>query len=209
MPFELGRPLGIPSDPQFQTRVLLAALRLLETSSGPVLRDFPEDVPPRDDSMMGWACPINLADETANLSDTEKFLVALKGEMNRMRSWYDLGLKRRGRTTVGVSGVQPEGMADFLGGFLDGGIPDNPRDDLPLALVLKLAADDLKAFYLEAAMAEPGETAPTSAALLDWFWADTIAARVLRAVKNACERSTDQTLKMAGQRLIVPMTHAS
>jgi len=30
VPFELGRPLGPPSDPAFQKRVILAALRLLE-----------------------------------------------------------------------------------------------------------------------------------------------------------------------------------
>ncbi len=29
VPFELGRPLGIPDDPTFQKRVLLAALKLL------------------------------------------------------------------------------------------------------------------------------------------------------------------------------------
>ena len=43
--FELGRPLGVPDDPAFQKRVLLAALRLLDTDSGPVLEDFGEDAP--------------------------------------------------------------------------------------------------------------------------------------------------------------------
>src|SRR3954465_10073527 len=46
VPFELGRPLGPPSDPAFQKRVLLAALGLLERHDGPVLlTDFPDDDP--------------------------------------------------------------------------------------------------------------------------------------------------------------------
>jgi hypothetical protein len=208
VPFELGRPLGPPGDAAFQTKVLLAALRLLEAPSGPVLEDFPEDVPRSEDSMMGWSCPINLADEPSDLQDKQELSLAFKREINRMRSWYDLAVKDRGRTTFGVSGLTLETIADFIGEFLDGGITDNPRDDLPLALVLKLAVDDLKSFYLEAAAAQPGHTAPGSAALADWFWRETMAARVLRAVKESCQNSTDRMLKVAGQRLIVPMTRS-
>jgi hypothetical protein len=42
VPFELGRPLGLPDDPALQTRVLVAALKLLEAEKGPVLEDFVE-----------------------------------------------------------------------------------------------------------------------------------------------------------------------
>lgn len=43
---QLGRPLGEPGDVAFQTRVLTAALRLLERTDGPViLEDFNEDLP--------------------------------------------------------------------------------------------------------------------------------------------------------------------
>src|SRR5215472_19170007 len=46
VPFELGRPFGPPSDPAFQKRVILAALRLLERENGPVLlENFPNDDP--------------------------------------------------------------------------------------------------------------------------------------------------------------------
>ena len=42
VPFELGRPFGPPSDADFQQRVILAALGLLERTDGPVLiEDFP------------------------------------------------------------------------------------------------------------------------------------------------------------------------
>ena len=39
VPFELGRPLGVPNDPAFQTRVLQAVLDLVRAESGPVLVD--------------------------------------------------------------------------------------------------------------------------------------------------------------------------
>src|SRR5205823_7005082 len=57
VPFELGRPFGPPSDPPFQRRVILAALRLLERAGGPVIiEDFTED-DPRAQPDPGWQAP--------------------------------------------------------------------------------------------------------------------------------------------------------
>lgn len=170
-----------------------------------MLKDFPEEVPLHDDSMMGWSCPIDLSDESPDLTDNQKLLAAFKREVSRMHSWYDLALKGRGRTTFGLSGLAPEAVADFIGGFLDGANPHNPREDLPLAFVLKLAVDDLKSYYLEAADGEPGGSMPGSAELSEWFWKETVAARVLRAVKESCQSSDDQMLQITGTRLIIPM----
>lgn len=205
VPFELGRPLGVPNNGEFQTRVLLAALQLLESPSGPVLKDFPEEAPQSEDSTMGWSCPIDLGGEPSDLTDKQELLLAFKREANRMRSWYDIAVKSRGRTTFGVTGLAPDKISEFIGGFLDGRVPDNPRADLPLAFTLKLAVDDLKAYYLEAATAEPGNSAPGSTELADWFWKKTVAARVLRAVKEYCQGSDDKMLQVAGTRLIVSM----
>ena len=63
--FELGRPIGVPNDPAFQNRVLKAALGLLDRASGPILVDYPEDVPEGaeamgDEEMTGMVCPIDL-----------------------------------------------------------------------------------------------------------------------------------------------------
>lgn len=122
-----------------------------------------------------------------------------------MHSWYDLALNGRERTTFGLTGLTPEGVADFIGGFLDGAVPNSPREDLPLAFALKLAVDDLKSYYFEAAEGEPGESIPGSAQLSDWFWNKTVAERVLRAVKESCQSSDDQMLQITGTRLIIPM----
>jgi hypothetical protein len=40
VPFPLGRPLGVANDPDFQHRVIAAALELFNSTHGPVLEDF-------------------------------------------------------------------------------------------------------------------------------------------------------------------------
>lgn len=55
---------------------------------------------------------------------------------------------------------------------------------------------------------EPGKPDPASRALADWFWEETVAARVLRAVKEACQNASDPMLRVADKLLIVPMDHS-
>ena len=54
VPFDFGRPLGIPGDADFQRRVVLAALSLLDANEGPVLVDYPEEAPLAGEQT-GWA----------------------------------------------------------------------------------------------------------------------------------------------------------
>ena len=44
VPFELGRPLGVPGNATFQTEALRRTLALLEAPSGPLLADFPQEI---------------------------------------------------------------------------------------------------------------------------------------------------------------------
>jgi hypothetical protein len=173
-----------------------------------MLEDFPEDAPASEDLSAAWACPVNLSAEKANLSSTEQLREAFKREMILLRSWYDLAVKKRGRTTVGVSGLSLDVIGDFISAFLENGIPENPRRDLPLGFMLKLAVDDLKAYYFEAVTAQPGQGAPGSDRLADWFWGETVAAKVLLAVKQSCLNSNDAMLQAVGTRLLIPMIQA-
>lgn len=107
VPFMLGRPFGAPGIPEFQRKVLIAVLRLLEAGQGPVLEDFPEDAPAdgKNNGMEGFACPVNFAKPSSTeheSTDPEEVLLA---EMARLQPWYDLAQRRRGRTTVGLSGI--------------------------------------------------------------------------------------------------------
>ena len=203
VPFELGRPLGPPNDAAFQKRVLLALMEMFEASDGPRLEDFPEDEPDTD-AITILACPVDFTQTTIESGETDQLKAAFHREMTAMRSWYDMAVAKRQRTTVGVSGIDLEALGDFIYAFIEGTEPDNPRDDIPLAYTLKFAVEDLKSYYIEGVTAQPGQTDASSQVLTDWFWDETVAGKVLLALKKVCQASTDSTMSMIGDHAIVP-----
>lgn len=209
VPFELGRPLGIPDDPTFQKRVLLAALKLLEAPDGPLIEDFPEDVPVSTDDITALACPVNFTRDRVDLGETEQLYTAFKREITALRPWYDIAVEKRGRTTVGSSGIDLDTIGDFIYSFLRDSALENPRDDIPVTNTLKLAADDLKAYYFEGITAQPGQEHASSQTLSDWFWQETVAAKVMLAIKDAYENSEDRPLRIASRAFLVPRAVAS
>lgn len=204
VPFELGRPIGVPNDPTFQRRVLTAALKLFETESGPVLEDFPEDAPISEGEITTLSCPVDFVQEDVELTETEKLCSTFKKEMLSMRPWYDLAVQKRGRTTVGVSKVEPDDLDDFICSFLKGETPENPRDDIALPFTLNLATDDLKAYYFEAVTTQPGQESPSSEVLSDWFYDETVAGKVLFALRDLGKKSEDGLMKILGNVLLIP-----
>lgn len=209
VPFEFGRPLGVPGDADFQRRVLVAALNLLETGSGPVLADYPEDVPDPaapSENGEGWVCPVHLEPPVADAGD-EALIKALLAEMAELWPWYDIGLERRGWTTFGASGLEIVECGRFLGGFLYGGGPATDRwPDLRAGDVLKIVLMDVKAYYLEAALARPGGA--SSRALDDWFWGATTAGQVFLTLQRRCAASDDPFIATLGRQFIVPRAQA-
>lgn len=200
VPFMLGRPLGAPGDPAFQRRVLLAVLGLLEARSGPVLEDYPEDAPqPPHEELEGFACPFTLSRPPGELD----LASSLQREIAELLPWHELARHRRGRTTAGLSGLATEAAARFVTDFIaDPAIPAY-RDDLTPVSALRLACHDLKAYYLEAAAAQPGARAALEAE--QWFWRETVIAQVFRALQETCSASEDKTMRHFGTRNIVPM----
>lgn len=208
MTFELGRPMGPPNNPEFQTRVLRSALNLFEAASGPVLEDFPEDEPISEGGDTITACPVNFHQEEHDISETERLCLSFKKEMVSLRPWYEMAVKNRGRTTVGVSGLEMDAIADFLCSFLSGDLPKSPREDLALPYALNLATDDLKAYYSEGITSQPGQEAPSSKAVSDWFWGETLAGKILLMIKDICKKSEDGLMQVVGKILIVPAEQA-
>lgn len=191
VPFELGRPLGVPGDPEFQTRVLQALLDLLRAESGPVLEDFPEDATsPASAEAATWSCPVSFDRPAAE----ETLAVAVHREIRQLQPWHDLAVQRRGRSTFGTAGLTIEAVADLLLGCLDGPPPDQAA--------LKLASEDLKVFYFESAAAQPGNM--TGRAAADWFWGETQAAQLFVALRERLIVSDDQVLRLTGMNLMVP-----
>ena len=203
VPFELGRPLGPPNDPEFQTRVVLSALKLLEATKGPALEDFPEDAPHTETEGGPLACPVDFSPQTAPITETDRLLSAFRQEISQMRNWYDLAVEKRGRTTANTSGLDPDQLIDFIAAFIRGETPIRPAPEVSLGTTLKMVVEDLKAYYIEAITHQPGQ--PTdSATLVDWFWGQTTAAQVINEVRNICAQSTDDHLKRVGTALLIP-----
>jgi hypothetical protein len=201
--FELGRPLGAPGDADFQKRVLVGLLKLFEAPAGPVLEDYPEDEPVSDEITV-LSCPVNFSQSATESEDADALQVAFRREITAMRPWYDIAVNQRQRTTVGVSGIDIENLGDFIYAFTKGEEPENPRDDVQLAYTLKMAVEDLKAYYVEGITAQPGQSNASSKMLQDWFWEETVGGKVLLALKEACESSSDKMMQMIGSHFIAP-----
>lgn len=207
VPFELGRPFGVPGDAVWQTRVLRAVLELLEAPSGPVLADFPDDVPIASDEPAALACPVNFPAPVTDPNDMEQLCETLQQEVRELRSWYDLAVKKSGRTTVGVSGLDPDAIGTFVGAFLGGDIPPSPRDDMPALDLFKLALEDLKAYYFEAVAAQPGQITATGTTLGDWFWRETAAGKALMALQARWKYNDERNMRLFSRIFLVPRAY--
>ena len=206
VPFPLGRPLGAPDQPDFQRDVLLTSLRLLETAADTTLADYPHDAPTSGDDP--WACAVALAppepaDDTAALRDQ------LIVEIRQLAPWHAESVKRRGRSTFGVCGAsldQVEALASLLADVATGAEPADDEIDWnhPMPVRLKFASDDLRAFYHEAATAQPGASDPTDADLNDWLFNETLLGTVLRQIVGLMSQSDDR--RVAG--LVIGMIPA-
>ena len=117
VPFMLGRPFGAPNEPEFQRKVLRALLSLFEHPAGPILMDFPLEAPASDAPASGFACPVSFAAATAKEGELAE---AMRREIAQLAPWYDLAVRRRGRTTVGISGLRVEEAASHAASYLDG-----------------------------------------------------------------------------------------
>ena len=199
VPFMMGRPFGAPNAPDFQRKVLRALLGLFERTSGPVLEDFPDEAPPDVAGETTFACPVSFAPVQASVSDP---VAAMRQEIAQLAPWYELALKRRGRTTVGVSGLGIDEAAAFAASYA-GEIPAAPYDaDLSAGVALKRVCDDLKAYHYEAVAAQPGNLSPKE--IDKWFWFETATAKVFIAIREACLKSEDKSLQPLGRLTLVP-----
>ncbi len=190
--FPLGRPLGIPGDAEFQHKVIEHALALLERPAGPVLEDFPHDAPAVA-AEQAPACPVSFARPSV---DDGTWHARLKNELLMMKPWYDLSRRRRGRTTVGLSGSTADECIDGIAPWLDG-----ESDKIPELNWLKAAVEDLKAYYSEALTAQPGEY---SAELIQTqLWQETSLGEAMKAYHN--HFAADPNTKMLA-RIFAPRT---
>ena len=91
---------------------------------------------------------------------------------------------------------------EFLVGFVNDVNFQLPRADLSRYENLRLCLDDLKAFYMEAAMAKPGPGSDIE--LANWYYGATNAAQVLIALNKVCANTDDPILVKMSKRRILP-----
>lgn len=207
VPFELGRPLGAPNEPDFQRRVLHDCLALLERPSGPVLEDFP-DLPPGEDEeeAHGWACPVNFAPPVDDVSDADLVHQSLLQEVNLLRPWYEEAVRNYKRSAFGISGKTPEEIARFLAGFVidpEGTAP--PVDGETIGVGFKRLADDLRYFYTEAAIARPDQRT-RDLDVANWLWGETTLGKVLVLIRDYAMETEEPSMKALAITAMVP-TH--
>jgi hypothetical protein len=201
VPFDFGRPLGAARDSAFQTRVLLAALKLLEAPLGPVLSDFPEDATEDAVGSLPLACPVSFA-RVASGSDDDAVAEVFQQEMRELRPAYDAAREKSGRTTVGASGLTPEQIGGYVAAFLNAELPESLRPDIAALPLFKLAIEDLKAYYLEALAGQAH--AVSHKVVGDWFWRETTAAKVLFRIQERWRDSDNPQLQEFSRLRIVP-----
>ncbi len=189
VPFELGRPIGPPSDKVFQRRVILTALGMLGASGGPVLiEDFPHD-DPREAPDPDWRPPAHSS--FAGAADAA-LVEMVERELRELAPAYAASCTRRERSTVGLSGLAPAACGEYLASWLRGERPASPVANMSPALLLRFVIDDLKAFALEAAIAGGR---PSSQQLGDWLWNKTARGAALQMRRRACRAGDAERLK--------------
>lgn len=202
VPFDLGRPLGVPNRAEFQLEVLRALVDLATREGpGPIFEEFTQDAP--EVAMEeGWACPVNLAPPPDDRSELER---SVAGEIARLRPWHDRALALRARTGTASSTLDVEQINRFLNAFLSDSPPtDSPVAELSLGDAFKLAAEDLKAFYAEAATARP-DSMVSADEYGDWFWDQTAAGALLKTLREGCAEHPDQLVKGFAAGTLVPV----
>ncbi len=200
VPFQLGRPVGEPEDVGFQRRVLLQALGLLERTDGPViLEDFPDDPPGWKDAS-GWSPPV--LPHTATQSEPAGWRDAFAAELAALQPVWAQARARFGRSTVGLSFVEPKDWPSLAAAFLGGALPV-AAGHATAALTLRFLCDDIKAFYGEAGQAVG--PAPSSRQIDTWFWRETLAGQLLFAFRTMAMASDNNAMKTVGGRFFVPV----
>ena len=189
--FPFGRALGKPNDPAFQHEVIAAALALLSRpeSAKPILEDFPvllDEEPEQDEPL---ACALVIPPHKVRTEDASRWTEKVTAEMSVLRPFFEESHQKLGRTVVGNSAIPPEEIeraARYLEGYSNGETLDLAEKpvDVPQVQYLRWCADDLKAFYLEAAVARQG-TQPWTIRLLDgWLWRETALGSLIIAVQT-------------------------
>jgi hypothetical protein len=220
VPFPFGRPLGAPNNRSVQQRVIRAALDLLSHSKGPVIEDFilSDDEAHLDAryQRIGTKCSprgCNLdealstdgkasAPSPARIEPYDGDFNSLRAEISGLIEDYRSFIKdSTGRTQVrSTSAIHQaiENAAWALHRFVSRETIEAPSE-VPDSSAgrqnnfVRLCADDIKAFYLEARLGRGGGDAEDVNSYNNWLWYETRAGRLIAAARDRMIETTDRT----------------
>ncbi len=118
-----------------------------------------------------------------------------------------MAVKHHGRTTLGLTGLSPGQLGEFLAAWLTDQPQPTFREGLASAPALKLACDELKTFYYEAKSVQPGRRTP--AEVQNWFWMETAAGEAFLALRDKAAQSGDPTMQGLATLSLVPRAVAA
>lgn len=168
--FPLGRPLGHPSDPDFQTDVITRGLALLDATE-PIFETHPEVIE-SDETPMACAIPPRFDPNLHPAVD----------EAQGIRAAYDRALAKHGNSGVGRV-LQPDDIPGALGNFAQ--IADGTSLDdsgLPTQNTIALV-HDIRTYYEEAGLELVTGPTPGGRAAEAWFYEATEAGKTILAAK--------------------------
>jgi len=200
--FPMGRPMGKPNDPEFQQKVIRSAFSLFDQENGPQLVDFNESIPVKN-GRMGYALPVDLVLTLHDIGDLDVLLKEVESEISALAPAYESAKAARGRTTVGASELAIADLAPYIACFVRGEKPRSPRKGVPPIPLLKLAVEDLAAYYTEAYTHK--NNIDNIELLGDWFWTQTKAGYLVLGVEAASLESDEGVLRqIVDMSLITP-----
>ncbi len=171
--FPLGRPLGVPNDPEFQHRVLAEAFALLDAPNGPVIADFP-DVIESDEQPLACSLPPRF----------DPNLPACVDEARGLRKAYDRAVASRSRTDLGrvlTADQIPDALA-ALHRIASG--DDWKTVEIPGKNTIAVM-HDIRAYYDEACLELADGPEPGGRATEAWFFEATEAGKTCLAARQA------------------------
>lgn len=220
VPFPFGRPLGAPNNKAIQRKVIFAMLDLFNREEGPVLDDLvltpEEEHLDARNQKVGQKCGTKgcnfddalASEEPAVPREIAKYdgdFAAVCAEIAALKAHHDNYMQQySGRTQVGYSGVTADTIevaARRLNDYVNGKelvIPESLslRAESPSVAqnaFVRLCADDLKAYYLEARLSEKnGQDSENSTEYNDWLWYETRMGSLIVAARGRVIETTDR-----------------
>ena len=172
--FPLGRPLGRPGDPEFQTDVIGRAFALLPRTDVPVLVDHPEVIGEESDDAA--SCPLPPRHDPA--------LHPAVDEVLGLRPAYERAVAASGGRTALGRVTDADGVAELVGRYVaiaeGAGLVDVDLD----ADTARAGGQDVRAYYEEAAAAL-SDHVPAARRIETWFYTRTETGAVIRAAARA------------------------